>query len=140
MANLIIASTRKSAGKTGLAMGLAQVVDKQMGYIKPLGDRLLYRKKRLWDLDASVLIDVLGTQSAAEELTIGFEQAKLRYMYNETQVLERLDELVWSSEHEGRDITGPLNRLAGAGADALACLIRVQVNRGAVEQLVLGWR
>lgn len=94
MANLIIASTRKSAGKTGLAMGLAQVVDKQMGYIKPLGDRLLYRKKRLWDLDASVLIDVLGTQSAAEELTIGFEQAKLRYMYNETQVLERLDELV----------------------------------------------
>jgi uncharacterized protein len=94
MANLIIASTRKSAGKTGLAMGLAQVVDKTMGYIKPLGDRLLYRKKRLWDLDASVLISVLGNKAAAEELTIGFEQAKLRYMYNEQQVLERLDELV----------------------------------------------
>ena len=94
MANLIIASTTKSAGKTGLATGLAQVADKKMGYIKPLGDRLLYRKKRLWDLDASVLISVLGNETVAEELTIGFEQAKLRYMYNEEQVAERLQELV----------------------------------------------
>jgi BioD-like phosphotransacetylase family protein len=93
MANIIIASTRKSGGKTGLAVGLARALGKKMGYIKPLGDRLLYRKKRLWDYDAAVVIEALGSSALAEELTIGFEQAKLRYMYDEAQVVQRLTEL-----------------------------------------------
>jgi BioD-like phosphotransacetylase family protein len=94
MANIIIASTTKSAGKTGLAVGLARALEMPLGYVKPLGDRLLYRKKRLWDYDAAVVTNAMGIDAMAEELTIGFEQSKLRYMYNPEQMMARLQELV----------------------------------------------
>lgn len=102
MAHIVFASTTKSAGKTGLAVGLARALDKNLGYIKPLGDRLLYRKKRLWDYDAAVVTEAMGVDALAEELTIGFEQSKLRYMYNEAQINERLAELV-ATNGEGKD-------------------------------------
>jgi BioD-like phosphotransacetylase family protein len=52
MKTIVVGSTHKSAGKTSLIVGLAKAVGSSCGYIKPLGDRLLYRKKRLWDYDA----------------------------------------------------------------------------------------
>jgi uncharacterized protein len=94
MANIIVASTRKSAGKTSVIIGLARNLERKMAYVKPLGDRLLYRKKRLWDYDAAVVLNVLGSNASAEELTIGFEPSKLRYMYEPAQVAERLRDLV----------------------------------------------
>jgi BioD-like phosphotransacetylase family protein len=103
MTTIIIASTRKSAGKTALALGLAKALARKSGYIKPLGDRLLYRKKRLWDYDASVMISALGTGASAEEITIGFERSKLRYMYDEPQVAARLLELARLNA-EGREV------------------------------------
>jgi len=55
MDRLVIASTRRSAGKTSVVVGLARALGKKYGYIKPLGDRLVYRKKRSWDYDAGLL-------------------------------------------------------------------------------------
>ena len=55
MKSLIIASTREGAGKTSLMIGLTRAIEKRFGYVKPLGDRPLYRKKRLWDYDAALL-------------------------------------------------------------------------------------
>jgi len=98
MKKIIIASTRKSSGKTGTIVGLAKALNKRCGYIKPLGDRLLYRKKRLWDFDAALVASVLELKESAEEITIGFERAKLRYMYNEEQLRAKLREL---AEHTG---------------------------------------
>jgi uncharacterized protein len=102
MANIVVASTTKSAGKTGLIVGLSQALDMNLGYIKPLGDRLLYRKKRLWDFDAAVATKVMGNETASEELTIGFDQGKLRYMYDKAQMEARLRELA-AANGEGRD-------------------------------------
>ncbi len=90
MNKLVVASTRKSAGKTSLIVGLAQTMGKTYGYLKPFGDRLLYRKKRLWDYDAALLTSILGMDEKAEEITIGFEHAKLRFMYGEEGTKEKL--------------------------------------------------
>jgi len=103
MANLIVASTRKSSGKTAIILGLARTLKKSAGYIKPLGDRLLYKKKRLWDYDAAVVLSALGSTALAEEVTIGFERAKLRYTYDEEQIAARLRELS-AINGEGREL------------------------------------
>lgn len=102
MSNIVIASTRKSAGKTSLIMGMAKATQRNVGYIKPFGDRLLYRKKRLWDYDAALLANVLGMGDSAEGATLGFERSKLKYMYNEESTRERLLEL-GARAGEGRE-------------------------------------
>ena len=65
MKSLIVASTRESAGKTSMLVGLAGVLDRRFGYIKPLGDRFLYRKKRLWDYDAALFARLLELEQVA---------------------------------------------------------------------------
>jgi len=113
MDKLIIASMRPNAGKTSLITGLAKTLDRKMGYMKPLGDRLLYRKKRLWDHDAALIAGILGLSASPEEMTIGFDHAKLRYMYDQNQTREKLLEAVAYFEQDrevllvesSRDIT-----------------------------------
>lgn len=103
MKKLIIASTNQGAGKTSFIVGLAKVLGGTTGYLKPLGDRLLYKKKRQWDYDAAVVVDRLGLQESPENMTIGFEHAKLRYMYDEEGIREKLDESIAA--------VGPCDRL-----------------------------
>jgi len=80
--SLIIASTRESAGKTSILIGLARAMGKRFGYVKPLGDRFLYRKKRLWDYDAALLTRLFSLGDEPETISIGFDHSKLRYMYD----------------------------------------------------------
>ena len=94
MEKIVIASSRESAGKTSVIVGLAKAMGKSYGYIKPFGDRLLYRKKRLWDYDAALVTNVLGLNENPEDITIGFEHAKLRYMYDEQRIRDKVLELV----------------------------------------------
>ena len=102
MKSLIVASTREDAGKTSLIIGLATALKKRFGYAKPLGDRFLYRKKRLWDYDAALLTRLFELEQEPESISIGFDHSKLRYMYDRTTVFE-----AWSSVLEtigrGRD-------------------------------------
>lgn len=86
MNSLIIASTRKDAGKTSVVVGLAKALDKRFGYIKPLGDRFLYRKKRLWDYDAALLVNLFDLTEEPENISIGFDHSKLRYMYDRDSI------------------------------------------------------
>jgi len=92
--SFIIASTRKDAGKTSLLVGLARATGKRFGYIKPLGDRFLYRKKRLWDYDAALLVRLFGLEEEPEAVSIGFDHSKLRYMYDQESITEKLKELI----------------------------------------------
>ncbi|RPI95929.1 MAG: hypothetical protein EHM32_04480 [Spirochaetales bacterium] len=94
MDKIVISSSRESAGKTSIIVGLAKAMGKTYGYIKPFGDRLLYRKKRLWDYDAALVTQVLGLHESPEDITIGFEHSKLRYMYDEVRIGEKVKELV----------------------------------------------
>jgi len=102
MSRFVIASTRKSAGKTGLVAGLGAALGGKCGYMKPLGDRLLYQKKRLWDYDAAVISRAWELKVDPENMTLGFEHAKLRFMYDEKAMSKRLTELAAEME-KGRN-------------------------------------
>lgn len=90
MKSLIVASTREDAGKTSVIIGLAKALRKQFGYAKPLGDRFLYRKKRLWDYDASLLTRVFELAEEPEAISLGFDHSKLHYQYDRASTFEAL--------------------------------------------------
>ncbi|MBN1217497.1 MAG: AAA family ATPase [Anaerolineae bacterium] len=94
MDKLIIASTRQNAGKTSLIVGLAKALGKKFGYMKPLGDRLLYRKKQLWDYDSALVTNIFGLTDDPTHMSLGFDHSKLRYMYDEEATKEKLLEAV----------------------------------------------
>jgi len=88
--SLIVASTRESAGKTSVLVGLASALDRRFGYMKPLGDRFLYRKKRLWDYDAALFARLLHLEQEPESMSIGFDHSKLRFMYDRASMFDEL--------------------------------------------------
>jgi BioD-like phosphotransacetylase family protein len=100
MEKLVIASIGEGAGKTSVIVGLAKVLKKPFGYLKPLGDRMIYRDKKVWDHDADVITKIFGIKGDPEELTIGFEHSKLRYMYDEEGRKKKLQEMVSRSPKE----------------------------------------
>jgi len=71
--------------------------------MKPLGDRLLYRKKRLWDYDAALITGVFCLEGNPEEMTLGFEHAKLKYMYDADAMKDKLREMA-SLAGEGKEL------------------------------------
>jgi BioD-like phosphotransacetylase family protein len=85
-------------------LGLAKNVNPHsFGYIKPFGDRLLYRKKRLWDFDAALVSNMFGLQEDAEHVTVGFEHSKLRYMYDAETTRQKVIDLA-KFNSEGKEI------------------------------------
>jgi uncharacterized protein len=90
MKNIIVGSVNEDAGKTSFIVGLAKVLNQKFGYLKPFGDRLIYRKKRLWDYDSALVTNIFGLDQSSEDMTIGFEHSKLRYMYDEDSTKTKL--------------------------------------------------
>ena len=61
MKKIVVSSMRSNAGKTSIIAGIISLIkDKKFAYAKPLGDRLIYRKKRSWDYDASLMVNLLA--------------------------------------------------------------------------------
>jgi hypothetical protein len=94
MEKVIIASMRKSAGKTSAIVGIAGAAKKKFAYIKPFGERMLYRKKRLWDYDSSLITALFGLKEDPVDMSIGFDHSKLRYMYDEEGTKQKLLETI----------------------------------------------
>ena len=103
MRRLIIASMHANAGKTSVIVGLGRTMKKRIGYLKPFGDRLLYRKKRLWDYDAALITNIFELMDNPENMSIGFDHSKLRFMYDETSTREKLGEMLTEIEAD-RDL------------------------------------
>ena len=93
MNSIIIGSVNEDAGKTSFIVGLAKAMNQKFSYLKPFGDRLIYRKKRLWDYDSALITNIFGLEQSSEDMTIGFEHSKLRYMYDETSTKTKLIEM-----------------------------------------------
>ena len=109
---LVLGSLAEGAGKTSLAVGLARNWKTKFGYLKPFGDRLIYRKKRLWDYDSALMVNIFGLDQSSDEMTIGFEHSKLRYMYDEAGTKAKLQEMARHLESNsillvegGKDLT-----------------------------------
>lgn len=94
MVKLVVASMRQGAGKTSVIIGMAKAMRKKIGYMKPFGERLLYRKKRLWDYDAALVTSLFNLEESPEDMSIGFHHAKLMFMLDENATREKLRELL----------------------------------------------
>jgi BioD-like phosphotransacetylase family protein len=90
MERLIISSLRQSAGKTSLIIGLAKALNMKMGYMKPFGERFLYKKKRLWDYDAALITQIFNLEENPEDISIGFHHLQLFYALDESSTNEKL--------------------------------------------------
>jgi len=93
MQRLVVTSMHQNAGKTTIIIGLAKALNKKIGYIKPFGDRLLYRKKRLWDSDAALLNDIFGLGEDPAEMSIGFDHSRLLYIFDKETITRKVLEL-----------------------------------------------
>jgi BioD-like phosphotransacetylase family protein len=113
MEKLVITSMRHNAGKTSMIIGLAKALNKKINYIKPFGDKLLYRMKRLWDYDAALIASVLDLEEAPEDMSVGFYHSRLLYILDrettKTKVLELLQSVGKNKElvfiESGKDIS-----------------------------------
>ena len=94
MKKFILTSLNKNAGKTGIIIGLGKAINQKIGYLKPFGDRLLYRKKRLWDYDSAVMSKIFNLEDSPEGMSLGFDHSKLRYMYGEKDILEKINTMI----------------------------------------------
>jgi hypothetical protein len=94
MKTVVIGSTKPNAGKTSIIVGMAKGLNKSFGYLKPLGDRLIYRKKRIWDYDTALMTNIFGLTDAPEDMSIGFAHSKLMYSYNNASVQKRLADMI----------------------------------------------
>jgi hypothetical protein len=103
MEKIIIASMRKSAGKTSAIVGITAAANKKIAYVKPFGERMLYRKKRLWDYDSSLISALFGLKEDPVDMSIGFDHSKLRYMYDEEGTRKKLMETIGNVAND-RDI------------------------------------
>src|SRR5512138_2102143 len=103
MDTIVVTSLRQSAGKTSIIIGISKALNKKIGYIKPFGERFLYRKKRMWDYDAALITNIFGLDENPEDMSIGFHHAKLFYMLDEATTGERLRELR-SAASEGKEL------------------------------------
>ena len=99
MKKIVVSSIRSNAGKTSIIAGIiSSVKDKKFAYAKPLGDRLIYRRKKSWDYDASFIINLLERKGELERhyenITLGFDHSKLRYMYDQEGIKKALSDIV----------------------------------------------
>lgn len=103
MKKLVVASNRPNAGKTSLIAGISSNISLKTGYVKPFGDRLIYRDKILWDHDAELLAGLMKLPEAPENLSLGFDHSRLRYDDGKDKVIGNLKTLV-KEVSENRDI------------------------------------
>ena len=90
MNKLVIAATHQGSGKTDIIVGIGKASGKKIGYLKPFGNKLRYDKKRLWDYDAALMKSIFGLKEEPEELSIGFEHARLKYAYDAKTAREKV--------------------------------------------------
>jgi uncharacterized protein len=94
MDKLVVTSMRQGAGKTSVIIGLAKALKKKAGYMKPFGERLIYRKKKLWDYDAALIASIFEMEESGENMSIGFHPSKLMSMLDEEMTKQKLFELM----------------------------------------------
>ncbi|HHH77629.1 MAG TPA: hypothetical protein ENL18_00235 [Thermoplasmatales archaeon] len=122
MNNIVIASVKPKAGKTTVALGIAKKMGGKIGYMKPLGDNQIYKKKRLVDYDAALFRETFGIEDEVDELTLGFHHSKVLHSFPgvKKELKERFERL--SSGKDFFVIEGSENLVRGKsiGLDSLS--------------------
>ncbi len=104
MSRVVIGSTRKDAGKTTLAVGLGRKLQGKVNYLKPMGDRLLYRKKQLWDHDSALFLSVFDIPPSHCHVPFGFDQIKLHNKYDQAAMKAEIGTMVLDAESQSQTL------------------------------------
>ncbi|MEA3558881.1 MAG: AAA family ATPase, partial [Candidatus Thermoplasmatota archaeon] len=113
MKRIVIASMERGAGKTSFVVGFGKSTESKIGYMKPFGERILYRKKRLLDYDSVLISSLFDLNESPEDLSLGFDHSKLRFMYDRESIVKKLREMAERIEKDcdilfiegGRDLS-----------------------------------
>jgi BioD-like phosphotransacetylase family protein len=81
MNKILVMSVMPKAGKTTVALGIALKAGGTIGYMKPLGDNQVYKKKRLVDYDAALFKQTFDIDNPVEDLTVGFHHSKIIHSF-----------------------------------------------------------
>lgn len=76
MKTLVITSTKRLAGKSTIGLGICMWAKKkgeEVGYFKPLGDKIVRRNKVVYDHDAHLFKKVLGLTEPEEKMSIAHD-------------------------------------------------------------------
>lgn len=103
MKSVVFASLKEGSGKTSVVVGVMSALKNKFGYIKPIGDRLIYRRKRNRDYDSHLIVNLFNLSVEPENITLGFDHSKLRFMYDGETIRNAVAELV---ENAGKDKEG----------------------------------
>ncbi len=113
MKRIVIASMERGAGKTSFIVGFGKGEKSRIGYMKPFGERILYRKKRLLDYDSVLISKLFELNESPEDLSLGFDHSKLKFMYDKESIAKKLNDMADRIEKDcdilfiegGRDLT-----------------------------------
>src|SRR5271157_928049 len=103
MKRILMASASEGAGKTSIIAGIIAASQKRFGYIKPLGDRLVYKRKKNVDHDSLVLLNILGLAEEPDQVSLGFSHSKLGFKYDDKSTKEALTAMA-DSRGSGCDV------------------------------------
>jgi hypothetical protein len=114
MKSLLLASTRTGAGKTTIGLGLAACQNQQIGYFKPLADRIASKKGVIYDLDAKLFHAVFSLKEDVRKLSIIHDYAALIEDRRDLKslVVERFEQV--AKDKELVIIEGPRNYSYGS--------------------------
>ncbi len=82
MKSVVIVSLDEKSGKTTVAYAIAKLSGKKVGYMKPLGDNVVYKEKKLLDYDAILFKEIFSLEGDAEALCLGMHPSKILHFYD----------------------------------------------------------
>ena len=131
MKKIVVASVRQKVGKTTISLGIAKKKE-NVGYMKPLGDNQIYRKKRLIDYDAFLFKEVFSIDEPVEDFTLGFHHSKILLTFPN---VEKEFERRYKSLSKGKDffiVEGGEDIVRGASIGLDAFSIAKKINAGII--------
>lgn len=82
MKSIVIAAMDEKSGKTTVAYAIAKLANKKVGYMKPVGDNVVYKEKKLLDYDAILFKEIFSLKEDAEMLCLGMHHSKILHFYD----------------------------------------------------------
>ncbi len=99
--NVMISSLNEKSGKTTVAIAIAKLSNKKIGYMKPIGDNPIYKEKKVFDYDAILFKEIFEIEHPADSMCLGFHHSKILHFYKDIE--KEFMERYWKMA-EGKEI------------------------------------
>ena len=95
MKNILIAALDEKSGKSVIAYAIAALSGKRFGYMKPMGNNVIYREKKVMDQDAILFSSLMGNEISPERMCIGMSHSKITHFYEDAleEFMKRYEEI-----------------------------------------------